>query len=94
MSDNYTFRYLNADGSLNGMTMMLCKDRESAHRDAAQLMPNNAAALEIWQGDTLVRKPGAPEPEHSDRKQDFLGPETPIAPDGAPNAAGHVDKKG
>jgi hypothetical protein len=72
MSDNYTFRYLNADGSLNGVTIMDCKDQLAAQRDALRLMPKSSESVEIWNGDKLDSVLGSLPPEHSNRKQDFL----------------------
>lgn len=72
MSDNFTFRYLNTDGSLNGVTFMDCKNQQAAQRDAARLMPKSAGLVEIWNGDELDSVLGSLPPEHSDRKQDLL----------------------
>jgi hypothetical protein len=72
MLDNYTFRYLNADGSLNGVTTMRCPDDESAQRDAVRLMPKNAASLELLLDNELVHELGSIQPAHSDRRQDYL----------------------
>jgi hypothetical protein len=72
MSENYTFRYLNADGSVNGYKTMNCRGHEAAKSTAARWMPKNAASLEIWYGDKLICELGSIQPEHSDRKEDFL----------------------
>jgi hypothetical protein len=72
MSDNYTFRYLNTDGSLNGVTFMDCKDQRAAQRDALRLMPKRAESVEIWKGDNLDSVLGSLSPEHSNRTNDFL----------------------
>jgi hypothetical protein len=72
MSESYTFRYLNADGSVNGFKTMSCTGREDAKGTASRWMPKNAASLEIWCGDKLISELGSIQPEHSDRKEDFL----------------------
>lgn len=72
MSESYAFRYLNTDGSVNGFKMMKCRDHEAAKSNASRWMPNNAASLEIWCGDKLISELGSIQPEHSDRKEDFL----------------------
>jgi hypothetical protein len=72
MSDSYTFKYLNSDGSLNGMTMIHCEDRQSAQREATRLMPKSSASLEIWRDDKLVSALGLIQPTPSNRMQSYL----------------------
>jgi hypothetical protein len=54
MTETYTFRYLNADGSFNGIALVQLDDRYSAELSAKNLMPNKAASVEIWRGDDLI----------------------------------------
>jgi hypothetical protein len=54
MTETYTFRYLNADGSFNGIAVVQLNDRYSAELSAENLMPKKAASVEIWCGDDLV----------------------------------------
>lgn len=66
MTDKYTFRYLNADKTVNGFTVMHCDSDASAENNAALLMPNSAAHLEIWHDDTLVIGTGKERSENSE----------------------------
>ena len=54
MTETYTFRYLNADGSFNGIAVVQLNDRYCAELSAENLMPKKAALVEIWRGDDLV----------------------------------------
>jgi hypothetical protein len=49
MSDNYTFRYSQVDGSFGGVIVMDCKDQQAA----ARLMSTCAASFEIWRSGKL-----------------------------------------
>lgn len=55
MTETYTFRYLNGDGSFNGIAMVQLYDRYCAEICAENLMPKKATSVEIWCGDDLVR---------------------------------------
>lgn len=72
MTDTYTFRYLNADGSFHGMAVMQLKDRHAAEIGAEYLMPKSAASVEIWLGDELISKESKSRPDISAHKLDFL----------------------
>jgi|SRR6185312_10408743 len=68
MTKTYTFRYLNADGSFNGIAVVQLDDRYSAELSAKNLMPNKAASVEIWCGDDLIgteRNAQPDTPDHS-----------------------------
>ena len=54
MTEAYTFRYLNADGSFNGIAVVQLNDRYCAEISAENLMPKKAASVEIWCGDDLI----------------------------------------
>lgn len=54
MSETYTFRYLNADGSFNGIAVVQLKDWFCAEISAENLMPKKAATVEIWRDDDLI----------------------------------------
>jgi len=56
MTETYTFRYLNADGSFSGIAMVQLNDRPSAELSAENLMSKKAALVEIWCGDNLIGK--------------------------------------
>jgi hypothetical protein len=59
MSDSYTFRYSQVDGSFGGVIVMDCKDQQAAERDAARLMPTCAASFEIWRSGKLLCELGS-----------------------------------
>ena len=66
MTETYTFRYLNADGSFNGIAMLQLNDRYCAQVTAENLMPKNAASVEIWHGDDLISTQRKARPDASD----------------------------
>jgi len=66
MTETYTFRYLNADGSFNGIAVMQLNDRHSAELSAENLMPKGAASVEIWRGDDLISTESKARPDTSD----------------------------
>ena len=70
MTETYTFRYLNADGSFNGIAVVQLNDRYSAELSAENLMPKKAASVEIWRGDDLISLESKERPYASD---DSLG---------------------
>ena len=53
MTETYTFRYLNADGSFNSLAVVQLHDRHCAEISAENLMPKNATSVEIWSDDDL-----------------------------------------
>jgi len=68
MTETYTFRYLNADGSFNGIALVQLDDRYSAELSAKNLMPNKAASVEIWRGEDLIgTETRADRSDHSSR---------------------------
>jgi hypothetical protein len=54
MTEAYTFRYLNADGSFNSVAVVQLSDWHCAEISAENLMPEKAASVEIWCGNDLV----------------------------------------
>jgi len=83
MTETYTFRYLNADGSFNGIAVVQLNDRYSAELSAENLMPKKAASVEIWCGDELISKESGARPDTSDHSSSM-----PSATDNSPSPRG------
>ena len=71
MTETYTFRYLNADGSFNGIAMVQLIDRSFAQITAKNLMSKNSASVEIWRGDDLISTERKARPDTSDHSPGY-----------------------